>query len=402
VLAFYILIGVGVGASLISAVNDHLVNHNQKINAKKSEQTVRDINVVTETSNRNPLKNSFIGNILLKLSVKRDLKKSVYRKVDEKVTVPSNDQQSEVSMKQPEHGLNRGSFNRQFDKMQSIYIASYEEELQLLARQTYFNCACILALVAIGAGVMAGLEELNVDASIYWSVVTLCTVGYGDITPKTDIGKIFTTLFILTGCGFMAKTLSTIVQYPILLRVSKNEMQVLNQFGKHLSRERLEALWSGDSVLTKFHSLRRQNDELSKSEFCLIVLQLMSKIDPKHIAIVSGLFDLLDLNRKGYLDKSTINELMQTLPTEEEVQKMIQQEKLDRIQGSLLRLRFLYPSQASDVISSPITLVSDSSTSMESKELSNDVPRELDHQFETKYDYRYDEEHNISKPLLDK
>lgn len=41
-----------------------------------------------------------------------------------------------------------------------------------------------------------------VDA-FYFCVTTLSTVGYGDIHPVTDIGKIFTGLYIFTGIGFL-------------------------------------------------------------------------------------------------------------------------------------------------------------------------------------------------------
>ena len=35
--------------------------------------------------------------------------------------------------------------------------------------------------------------------SIYFCVVSLGTVGYGDFTPKTDLGKIFTIVYLING-----------------------------------------------------------------------------------------------------------------------------------------------------------------------------------------------------------
>ena len=32
--------------------------------------------------------------------------------------------------------------------------------------------------------------------SLYFSVITLTTIGYGDFSPQTDLGKIFTLLYI--------------------------------------------------------------------------------------------------------------------------------------------------------------------------------------------------------------
>ncbi|WP_431299436.1 potassium channel family protein [Tabrizicola sp. BL-A-41-H6] len=39
-----------------------------------------------------------------------------------------------------------------------------------------------------------------IDAA-YFSVVTIATVGYGDFTPQTDLGKIFTIVYIFSGIG---------------------------------------------------------------------------------------------------------------------------------------------------------------------------------------------------------
>ena len=40
--------------------------------------------------------------------------------------------------------------------------------------------------------------------SYFFTVVTISTVGYGNLVPATDIGKIGTTLFILLGLGIFA------------------------------------------------------------------------------------------------------------------------------------------------------------------------------------------------------
>jgi hypothetical protein len=41
-----------------------------------------------------------------------------------------------------------------------------------------------------------------VDA-FYFSVTTLTTVGQGDLTPKTTIGKLFTVVYIFAGLGII-------------------------------------------------------------------------------------------------------------------------------------------------------------------------------------------------------
>jgi uncharacterized membrane protein YciS (DUF1049 family) len=45
--------------------------------------------------------------------------------------------------------------------------------------------------------------------SLYFSVITLTTVGYGDLSPQTDFGKIFTIIYILTGIGIIFGFINT-------------------------------------------------------------------------------------------------------------------------------------------------------------------------------------------------
>jgi voltage-gated potassium channel len=44
----------------------------------------------------------------------------------------------------------------------------------------------------------------NIFKSIYWSVVTLTTVGYGDVVPYTTFGKIIASLIMILGYGIIA------------------------------------------------------------------------------------------------------------------------------------------------------------------------------------------------------
>lgn len=39
--------------------------------------------------------------------------------------------------------------------------------------------------------------------SLYFSVITLTTIGYGDFSPQTDAGKVFTLFYIIIGLGMI-------------------------------------------------------------------------------------------------------------------------------------------------------------------------------------------------------
>jgi voltage-gated potassium channel len=44
----------------------------------------------------------------------------------------------------------------------------------------------------------------SIPRSIYWSIVTMTTVGYGDIAPKTDLGQFFAAVLMIMGYGVIA------------------------------------------------------------------------------------------------------------------------------------------------------------------------------------------------------
>lgn len=44
----------------------------------------------------------------------------------------------------------------------------------------------------------------NIPVSIYWTIVTLTTVGFGDITPVTPLGQLLSTLIMIMGYGIIA------------------------------------------------------------------------------------------------------------------------------------------------------------------------------------------------------
>jgi len=44
----------------------------------------------------------------------------------------------------------------------------------------------------------------SIPVSIYWAITTMTTVGFGDITPKTDLGRMIASAMMLLGWGTLA------------------------------------------------------------------------------------------------------------------------------------------------------------------------------------------------------
>ena len=73
----------------------------------------------------------------------------------------------------------------------------------------------------------------SIPAGIYWAIVTLTTVGYGDITPVTLLGKSIASLVMVIGYGIIAVP-TGIVTFEIASAVKhQKEMRVCDHCGHH-------------------------------------------------------------------------------------------------------------------------------------------------------------------------
>ena len=78
----------------------------------------------------------------------------------------------------------------------------------------WLSCTGIIHLVEVQGDFWRNYENGGTDAFLtyaYFIMVTVSTVGYGDLSPSTDIGRAFMTFFIILGLAFFAAILPTIV-----------------------------------------------------------------------------------------------------------------------------------------------------------------------------------------------
>ncbi|WP_109125419.1 ion transporter [Dyella sp. C11] len=76
-------------------------------------------------------------------------------------------------------------------------------------RKIFIFISTILTLVLIFGALMYLVEGpengfTSIPRAMYWAVVTMTTVGFGDITPHTPLGQILTSLIMLVGYSIIA------------------------------------------------------------------------------------------------------------------------------------------------------------------------------------------------------
>jgi voltage-gated potassium channel len=68
----------------------------------------------------------------------------------------------------------------------------------------------------------------SIPRAVYWAIVTITTVGYGDIAPQTPIGQFIAALMMIVGYGIIAVP-TGLITADIAISNSKREQQNLNQ-----------------------------------------------------------------------------------------------------------------------------------------------------------------------------
>ena len=100
-----------------------------------------------------------------------------------------------------------------------------------VSRITIYAFKVIIIITIIFYELCYHCHHHNFECSHYCqSSVTICTVGFGDLSPSTDGGRIFTIFFALIGCTLSVKGFSEVVRFPIVLKLKRNEMNVSVQF----------------------------------------------------------------------------------------------------------------------------------------------------------------------------
>jgi voltage-gated potassium channel len=84
-------------------------------------------------------------------------------------------------------------------------------------RRIFPYLAAATLILALASGfVMTLVDEKdfpNYGLAVWWAIVTLATVGYGDVVPTTVAGRIVGSMVIILGVTFLAFLTATVTSY---------------------------------------------------------------------------------------------------------------------------------------------------------------------------------------------
>jgi hypothetical protein len=102
--------------------------------------------------------------------------------------------------------------------------------MQLDTGQKRVLAAIVVLCVVLLAGTLALMhaEGLSFADALYFSVVTMSTVGYGDVVPITGAGRVVAGIMILTGVGSFMNAMAATSDHLMTRRAQKERKEKLN------------------------------------------------------------------------------------------------------------------------------------------------------------------------------
>lgn len=98
-----------------------------------------------------------------------------------------------------------------------------EQKPNLTPKRIRYLIMIAALIVGIGVVFYHSVEKLSYLDALYFSVITLTTVGYGDIVPKTDAGKMFTIVYVLVGIGILGVIVNILIKNAAAERIEKRQ-----------------------------------------------------------------------------------------------------------------------------------------------------------------------------------
>ncbi len=108
--------------------------------------------------------------------------------------------------------------------------------LLFLQRENVINLLTVILVIVLSSGALIALLEpdLSFISGVWWSIVTLTTVGYGDISPSTAGGRILAVLIMFFGIGLLGMLSASLATLFIRKRMKEDMGMLASPVDNHI------------------------------------------------------------------------------------------------------------------------------------------------------------------------
>lgn len=128
-----------------------------------------------------------------------------------------------------------------------------------------------LAVLIFGTFSFSIIENLSLTDSFYFTIITISTVGYGDMHPTTETGKMLAIFLIIMGVGTFLGVIANAAEMMLTSRERQHRIEKVNMiigiFFSEVGIELITHLSNFDHMLDKFRKELIINNEYSKQSF---------------------------------------------------------------------------------------------------------------------------------------
>lgn len=122
---------------------------------------------------------------------------------------------------------------------------------RLLADESFRAAfAMLVVLMAVGTAFYMIVEGWGLIDSLYFAVIAASTVGFGDYVPSTDLGKLFTIVYVLAGVGLLVMILGRIATGMVDVHLEERADTEPRRPRRSLRARRRDAGSSDESAVT--------------------------------------------------------------------------------------------------------------------------------------------------------